>query len=371
MTIKKKFLHICLTKSWGGLEMTVHKWNEILKNNGHQNFNVCSPHSPLSRNLKDHSLPVVEWGNTRYFSPKFTLKLRKYIREKQVDIILMQNLRDLWIVSPVLYGLSSVRLMAFAQMLVGVKKTDPLHQWVYSPLKNLFTLTQWQQTALKPYLPVPPEKYRTLPNFVDTSLFNPCHKSHDFRKSLGFKPEDFLMGVVGRIDRQKGQYELIQAFSQLAPQHPKTHLLIVGEPTLGEREQQIYYEKLMNQVNRSEWKSRIHFHGFEKNPHLLLSNLDLFVLPSHCETFGYVVVEAMASGTPVLATDSGGVPEILEHGELGELFQPKSISDLKKKLEGLLKNPEKQNEKTLKALKKARNFYDCQKVYERFIQIIN
>ena len=351
--------------------MAVSRWNEVFRDNGHENFNICSPRSPLSQNLKDRHLPVTEWENSFYFSPKFTLKLRKHIREKQVDIILMQNLRDLWIVSPALYGLKSIQLTAFAQMLVGVKKTDPLHQWIYKPLKYLFTLTDWQQQALIPYLPVPKEKYRTLPNFVDTRIFHPGHKSHEFRSSLGLKPKDFLIGVVGRIDKQKGQSELIQAFFQLAPKHPETHLLIVGEPTLGEKEQQTYYKKLVSQVNQQGLGSRIHFPGFEKNPHFLLPNLDLFVLPSHRETFGYVVVEAMASGTPVLATNSGGVPEILEHGQLGELCQPKSIGDLKKKLEKIFKNPLESKQKSKKALQKVRNFYDRQKVYERFMEIIN
>lgn len=351
--------------------MTVSKWNEVLRDNGHENFNVCSPHSPLGQDLKSRGFPVIEWDNTHYFSPGFTLKLRKYIIKKQVNIILMQNLRDLWIVSPALCGLKNVQLMAFAQMLVGVKKTDFLHQWTYKPLKYVFTLTDWQQKALKPYLPIPEEKYRTLPNSVDTSLFNPRHRSAEFRKSLGFEPEDFLMGIVGRIDRQKGQYELIRAFSPLAFKNPKIHLLIVGEPTRGEKKQQAYYEKLLDQVNQSNLKSRIHFYGFNKNPHFLLSNLDLFILPSHRETFGYVVIEAMASGTPVLATNSGGVPEILEYGQLGNLFQPRSIPDLKEKLEKVLTKPEEQKEKALKALEKARHFYDRQKVYERFMEIIN
>ncbi len=351
--------------------MTVSKWNEVLRDNGHENLNVCPPHSPLGQDLKNRGFSVVEWNSARYFSPGFTLKLRKYIIEKQVDIILMQNLRDLWIVSPALCGLKNVQLMAFAQMLVGVKKTDLLHQWIYKPLKYVFTLTDWQQKALKPYLPIAEKKYRTLPNSVDTSFFNPRHRSDEFRKSLGFEPENFLMGVVGRIDKQKGQYELIQAFSSLALKDPKIHLLIVGEPTLGEKKQQIYYEKLIDQVHQSGLNSRIHFYGFNKNPHLLLPNLDLFILPSYRETFGYVVIEAMASGTPVLATNSGGVPEILEYGQLGNLFQPKSIPNLKEKLEKVLSNPEGQKEKSLKALGKVRQFYDHQKVYERFMETIN
>ena len=349
--------------------MVVSRWNEVLRDNGHENFNVCPPRCSLSQDLKARGFPVMEWNNIRYFSPGFSLKLRKYIIEKQMDIILLQNLRDLWVVSPALYGLKNVKLMGFSQIHTVVKKTDILHRWIYKPLKYLFTLTDWQQEAIKPYLPVSEEKYRTVPNSVDTSLFNPRHRSIEFRKSLGFKPDDFLIGIVGSIDPQKGQYELIRAFSPLALKDPKIHLLICGGGT--GKEKQIYYKKLTDQVSQSGLGSRIHFQDFRKDIHILFPNLDLFVLPSYCETFGYVVIEAMASGTPVLATNSGGVPEILEHGQLGNLFQPKSIPDLKEKLEKLLSNPEEQKEKSLKAIEKARHFYDHQKVYERFMEIIS
>ena len=367
---RKRFLHICLSKSWGGLEMAVVKWNRILKNRGQDNFNICSPLSPLSESLREEQFHVLEWKNSPYFSPLFSFKLRRFLFQNPVDFILIQRLRDLWLVSPVLFGLKNTKLLGFTQMLLDVKKKDPLHQWIYGPLKYLFTLTDWQKKALMPYLPVPSEKYRTLPNFVDTQAFNPKYKNPDFKKKLGFKDDDFLIGIVGRIDRQKGQEELIKAFSPLAESYPKTHLIIVGEPSLGEKEQQIYYNKLVRRVKEQNLASRIHFLGFEKKPHFLLANLDLFVLPSHRETFGYVLIEAMASGTPVLATESGGVPEILENGELGELCLPKSTEDLREKIDQILKTPQRQKQKAEKALKKAQSFYDSQRVYERFLKII-
>ena len=351
--------------------MTVSKWNQILQEKGHGNLNICTPQSPLSQNLKSHGFTVIEWSSSRYFSPKFTFRLRKLLEKQEVDVLLLQNLRDLWIVSPALYGFPKIQLMAFAQMLVGVNKTDFLHRQIYKPLRYLFTLTKWQESILKPRLPLPPEKYRHIPNFVDTSVFHPSCRSDSFRAKLGFQPEDFLIGVIGRIDEQKGQWELMKAFSRLIPKHSKIHLLVVGEPTRGESKQQVYYKKLLDWVTQQKLQSKIHFLDFQKDPQRLFANMDLFVLPSHQETFGYVVVEAMASGTPVLATNSGGVPEILEQGKLGCLCQPKSISDLEEKMETILKNPEEKNKRTLKALEKVRNFYDREKVYESFVRIID
>jgi glycosyltransferase involved in cell wall biosynthesis len=55
---------------------------------------------------------------------------------------------------------------------------------------------------------------------------------------------------------------------------------------------------------------------------MLMNSLDLFLLPSEAETFGLVNIEAMASGVPVIATEAGGVPEIIQHGENGMLFRP-------------------------------------------------
>ena len=117
-----RFLHVCLSESWGGLEMAVSNWNNILSENGHDNTNICTPDSPLANDLKTSGHLVIEWDSAHYFSPDFTWKLRKLIKIEKPTAVLLQNLRDLWIVSPALWGLDQVSLFGFTQMLVGVKK---------------------------------------------------------------------------------------------------------------------------------------------------------------------------------------------------------------------------------------------------------
>jgi glycosyltransferase involved in cell wall biosynthesis len=367
---KLNFLHICLTESWGGLEMAVSKWNEILKEHKHNNLNICTPGSPLSQDLQQKALPLLEWDSAHYFAPDFTWKLRKLVKQKKIDVVMLQNLRDLWIVSPALYALPDVKLVGFAQMLLSVKKTDFLHQWVYSRLDLLLTLTDWQQDALSPFLPVPALKYKTIPNFVDSQSFDPKHRSETGRRQLGFENTDFVIGVIGRIDEQKGQKELLEAFSLIAQKNKGTQLLIVGEPTRSEIQQATYFQNLKQQVSDLKLEKRVRFMGFQKETNKLFANLDLFVLPSYQETFGFVVVEAMASGTPVLATRAGGPPEILQDGQCGFLCEPKSANSIAEQLQVILDQPQERRERARRALKRARKFYDREAVYQRFIKLV-
>lgn len=365
-----RFLHICLSESWGGLEMAILKWNQILSEKGHKNTTICTPNSPLAQALKEECFPVIEWDSAHYFAPDFTWKLRKLVKQNKYHVVILQNLRDLWIVSPALLKLKKTKLVGFCQMLVDVNKKDPLHRLVYRRLDHLLTLTDWQQGALSPYLPVKKSTFKTIPNFVDTRIFHPHHRSENFRYNHGFSEDDFVIGIVGRIDEQKGQLELLKAFAKISKQFTKAQLLIVGEPTKGEPKQEKYFSHLKEQVTKNKLDQKVHFIGFQKETNVLTANLDLFVLASHQETFGYVVVEAMASGVPVLGTEAGGVPEILKQGECGFLCQPKDWEDMAKQLENILAHSDEREKKAKRGLDRARSFYDRENVYQRFIELL-
>jgi glycosyltransferase involved in cell wall biosynthesis len=367
---KKTFLHICLSESWGGLEMAVSKWNEVLAEQEHASLNICTPDSPLAKDLKAKGYSVLEWNSANYFSPDFTFKLRQLMGNYNIDAVLLQNLRDLWLVSPALFGNKKTKLVGFCQMLVGVKKKDFLHRLIYKRLDHLCVLTDWQQSALMPFLPVEKEKYKTVPNFVDCERFHPNRRSESFRYQLGLKDDQFAIGIIGRIDEQKGQKELVLAFSEIIKKYVNCRLVIVGEPTVGEPEQEKYARELKKLIKELKLESKILFFGFRKDTHLLAANMDLFVLPSYRETFGYVVVEAMASGTPVIGTNAGGVPEILGQGKYGYLCEARSSSSLAEKLEEALAQPDERAEKSKAALARVREVYEKTRVYKKLIETI-
>ncbi len=131
---------------------------------------------------------------------------------------------------------------------------------------------------------------------------------------------DPVIGIIGYLAPSKGQLELIRAFAKVLKWLPRAVLLIVGAPTFIQNCN--YLLELVQTVNRLGLAQRVRFVGPRDDIAEIMQALDLLVINSRTEGFGLVAVEAMASGTPVLATATGGLPEIIHHGETGWLIRP-------------------------------------------------
>lgn len=127
------------------------------------------------------------------------------------------------------------------------------------------------------------------------------------------------LSAVGRLDREKGFDLLIRALSLL--EDSDLHLVIAGE---GPQREEL--EALVNQLGLV---GRVHMPGFMESPACVIQNSELFVLSSRCEGFGNVLVEALATGVPIVSTDCPGGPrDILCDGRLGHLVSPGSADAL-------------------------------------------
>ena len=142
---------------------------------------------------------------------------------------------------------------------------------------------------------------------------------------MGCESDAQLIGVLGRIDEKKGQLFLVQALEQIRASGEELELLIVGEPTINDPRGKAYYDQLMCYIADHQLESVVHFAGFTQDVARFYNAIDVFVMSSIGETYGMVTLEAMLSGVPVLGTDSGGTPEILGRGRLGELYVPENM----------------------------------------------
>lgn len=152
----------------------------------------------------------------------------------------------------------------------------------------------------------------------------------EFRKKMGIPEEAFLVCAVGQICARKGLLELLDAFGQISGSARQMHLAIAGKVVFVHEER--YFESLLRAVAEPGISDRVHFTGEVSDVSSLLQAADLLVLNSRQEPFGLVLVEAMASGTPVLATRVGGIPEIIKDGENGWLIEKGDTAGLAKKL---------------------------------------
>jgi glycosyltransferase involved in cell wall biosynthesis len=176
---------------------------------------------------------------------------------------------------------------------------------------------------------------RIVPNGVDGDRFKPsCEVSARIRLELGISSDALVVGFVGRLVALKDVKTLLLALEGLISRMPEVYAMVVGSgPEL---------VGLRDYVAGSATLSgRVCFTGPREDVADLLKAMDLFVLPSLMEGMSNTILEAMATGLPVIATNVGGNPEILTDSESGYLFQPGNVDELRSKLATLLLNRER------------------------------
>jgi glycosyltransferase involved in cell wall biosynthesis len=173
----------------------------------------------------------------------------------------------------------------------------------------------------------------TVYNAIDLDVFGSTVRSErrKVRAELGIEPNAPVVLTVGRLNPEKGHRYLLES-ARLACQHiPNLRVLIAGEGPLR--------DKLEASARSMHLDTAVSFLGWREDVASLMAASDLFVLPSTRESFGLVILEALASGIPVIATRVGGVPEIIWTGETGMLVEPRNPEALARAVIWALTNP--------------------------------
>jgi glycosyltransferase involved in cell wall biosynthesis len=169
-----------------------------------------------------------------------------------------------------------------------------------------------------------------LDNAIDTEEFQRRNSQCEARKSLGLRPDGFLVGGVGRLSGEKGFDLLIRATRQLLDQGRDVSLAIAGE---GEELPRL--QKLVQELSLGD---RVQLVGYCSDMRPFYEALDVFALSSLREGLPNVLLEAMAMETPVVSTRIAGVPRLVRDGVTGLLIEPGSISELTRALGQMLES---------------------------------
>jgi glycosyltransferase involved in cell wall biosynthesis len=174
-------------------------------------------------------------------------------------------------------------------------------------------------------------------NGIDTSYFDPEQVTQAqqvaLKSELSIEPKDFVFCFVGRLVKDKGVNELIDAFIQISKKHFNVKLLIVGHT---EADLDPLLPKTLHNIKFNE---RIIEVGFQKDIRSYLAITDLFIFPSYREGFPNVILQANAMGVPCIVSDISGCNELIKQGENGLIVPAKNSKILKEQMELLLENP--------------------------------
>ena len=344
-----RLLQMCSSRAWGGMEMHVVHLSSALRQRGHDVTIACYPHSPLHVATQKRDLPCKTMALDAYVRPFQVLRLIRYLRKNAFDILHCHYSKDLWSLVPAAEGAGVGRVLLSKGIGPGSRKQDVLHTWLYKRVKRVIAKSEYLRRRVIEAYPIVSENVVTIPNGVDVTCFDPTrYNGGEIRKGFSINSGAFLVGVIGRISPAKGHEEFLQAAFRIRRALPETRFLIVGSSSDGER---WYAQEVRKRAHDLDLDDVVLFANFREDIPAVLSALDLFVFPSHCEAFGSSLIEAMAMEKACVATAAGGVFDIVENGISGLLVPPRNVETLTEAVV-LLLNDEKKRRRLGEAARK-------------------
>lgn len=204
-----------------------------------------------------------------------------------------------------------------------------LERWTASLVDRVVAVSEGVRRYMVERAHIPAGKIVVMRNGVDPGRFR--LRRGGFRRREGIASDCLLVTTVGRLHAQKGLGCLLQAARSLTLPHPEVRFLVVGEGP--ERRQ------LLRLRDRLGLGDRVRFLGFRADVPQILADSDVFALPSLWEGLSIALLEAMAAGLPVVATDVEGVAEVVTDGETGLVVPPGDADALTAALSRLLGDP--------------------------------
>jgi glycosyltransferase involved in cell wall biosynthesis len=283
---------------------------------------------------EEMGLPTLELWSSR-FDPRVVFELAEKLRREEISILCTHGYKAN------LVGQAATRLTHCKQ--IAFVRGWTAETWrvkVYERFDRLILRrTDWVVCVSRPLaeqlnnerngLPAP----IIIPNavhFLTDDVVLPPDRAL-IRRRLGLGEDAFLVCAAGRLSVEKGQRYLIDAAPTLVLQNPKLQILVLGEG----RER----KRLEDQVVRLKMRNHVIFAGFKDDVRPWIQACDVMANPSLTEGVPNVLLEAMALGTPVVATRVGGVPDLVQHGESGLLVPPADPSALASAIHDVHANP--------------------------------
>ena len=271
------------------------------------------------------------------FTPAL-IRLARVLRTHHVDVLHCHNPKAN------ICGTLAAMMAATPVLLVqfhGLRRTRGLRRRIENLLvfrraaKVICVAEAVRQDVIKTNWRVNPEKLLVLENSVDYERFAHVPTSRqEARDKLGVPADGFVFGNIGRLVPTKGLSYLLDAFAMVNPQVPAAQLVLLGEGSSR--------ADLEQQAARMPCRQSIHFLGHRPGVEGLLRGLDVFVLSSVAEGMPRAILEAMAAGIPCVATEVGGIPEVLDGSGVGLLAPPRDAAALAQKMIQIARMPDRQ-----------------------------
>ena len=334
-----KVLQTCFSRSWGGLEIQALEVSCTLQDRGHQVWLACCPDSHLALEARSHGIRLLPLNVTGYVHPLIVWRLGRLIRTQQIDLIHCQLSRDIATLVPAMkVSGRAVPLILSKRVGSYVSKRDLFHRFTYRNVDRVLAISEVIRKNVLDTTPMTPDRVLTLHDAIDTDLFSPARADRErARGEFHLSDNTTVVGFVGRFSPGKGHEEFLEAARLLSAKHTDLRFLIVGEASQGEDR---YAARIHSLSHSLGLDGCVTFTGYRRDIPDVMSAFDIFAFPSHAESFGVALIEAMAMERPVVSTNCDGVLDIVVDGQTGIFVHPRNARELSEALSRLIQDPD-------------------------------
>ncbi|RUR54173.1 glycosyltransferase family 4 protein [Vreelandella populi] len=321
-----KVLQLCMSDGKGGMELYVDRVIEDLKEEGWEVIGICLENTKVDAYMQRNDVTYKAFKSNPAALANL-LGIRRWLVEQGVTIIHCHKSSDLRL-SALLKCLMPELNVLYTDHVGGRRpKKNLYHRFAYGKVDRVLSISQATHQRNVSNLPVPREHVICLPHGVNINTYLPCHDAEVIRakrKALGVPEEAVVIGLPGRVTPGKGQDVWVKALLKLDPALD-FYALSIGGTDYASGGTESFYTELQTLIAGTPLAEKITFLGHRNDLTEILPVLDMVCIPSENEAFGLTIIESMACGMPIIGSNTGSLPELVDSAS-GVLVGPHDVS---------------------------------------------
>jgi glycosyltransferase involved in cell wall biosynthesis len=370
---QKKLLFYTDTPYVGGAENQMYLLAKFLDKEKYDIILVCSDYKKLdewSARFEREGVRIVRLTVAHKHDPRHYFQLKVLLKSEIPDIVHLH----VWNPASCRYGFMAANKYRFP---VVVTEHDPfelpkLKKYIKNKLmkrvQKIVTVSDSNYELMQKLFPELKNRTMTIHNGIDTTWFESQLLNFSKNKRTEFRGKEFeadaqtkVILTVAELHERKGLKHLIKTMHKILAKNPNTRLIIAGE---GPQKKEL--TKLINEENLSGY---VRLLGYRKDIPQIMASSDVFVLPSEKEAFGLVLLEAMTAKLPIVASNVGGIPEIIEDGITGDLIEPSDHDLMAEKILEFFNDNFKVREYTEAGYDKLKSQFDAKTMAKKYDEL--
>lgn len=302
-----RILQISSTRKFGGGEHYFVDLCRGLKARGHDVFAALRPTNDWENKLDLPAEKILHVSLRNAFGVLSATRIAEFVRENDIEIVHAHWVRDY---VPASLACRIAKNARFVLTHHTVQPPKPFHRFTLNNLAKAVAVSASIGTNLQNFFP--PEKIAFVANGIDVKRRSDASRdalSREFRFEHDVSFDASLIGIVGELKTLKGQRDFVLAANIVAQKYPDAHFVVVGKDNSRRKD---FRRELKRLVKVFRLDERFLWLDFVEDSARLLAATDVFVSAAHTENFRLAILEAMASGCAIVATDTRGAREILD-----------------------------------------------------------